>query len=189
MYTTDALVCNSYERNATDGAFALFTHDYGLLYATARGVREERSRQRYGLQPFSRIRVSLIRGKTGWRIGSVTPLENFYTQARTRQDRAVVVSIFRLVNRFIQGEESLPDLYQFLHEALQVVRDGGVRDRVSFIQLVTARFLAQLGHIDSAQAPVPVPHTMSTIVECKLDDAALYQLTVFNHNATHVSQL
>ena len=38
-----------------------------MVLAAARSVREEKSRQRYALQEFALVRVSLIKGKSGWR--------------------------------------------------------------------------------------------------------------------------
>lgn len=51
-YTTEALVCGTFNRNTADRSYLLFTREAGMLYADARSVREERSRQRYALRTF-----------------------------------------------------------------------------------------------------------------------------------------
>jgi recombinational DNA repair protein (RecF pathway) len=111
MYTTDALVCGTYRRNTADASYALLTAEAGLVYASARSVREERSRQRYALQDFAQIRVSLVRGKAGWRIGSVDSTTNFYHRATTRAQRGAVVQAVKVIRRFIQSEGVLPSVY------------------------------------------------------------------------------
>ncbi|MEX2341217.1 MAG: recombination protein O N-terminal domain-containing protein, partial [Candidatus Paceibacterota bacterium] len=78
-YTTEAIVCGSRVNNTSDKSFLLFTKDAGMLWAAAKSVREERSRQRFALQDFSLIRASLIKGKSGWRIGSVESDRNYFT--------------------------------------------------------------------------------------------------------------
>jgi len=83
-YTTEALVCGSRNNNTSDRAYLLFTEEVGMIWASARSVREERSKQRYALQDFSLIRVSLVKGKSGWRIGSVEATCNPFMEARSR---------------------------------------------------------------------------------------------------------
>lgn len=78
-YTTDAIVCGTYDRNTADRSYRLFTRELGMLYADARSVRLEKSKQRQALQDFSLIKVSLVKGKAGWKIGSVSEVQNYYT--------------------------------------------------------------------------------------------------------------
>lgn len=110
-YTTNALVCGTYRKNTADATYALFTADSGMIYATARSVREERSRQRYALQDFSLVRISLVRGKSGWRIGSVESLQNFYRHAPDQSTRRAVVYIIKLLRRFVPSEGALPEVF------------------------------------------------------------------------------
>jgi DNA repair protein RecO len=120
-YTTEAIVCGTRDRNSTDRSYLLFTRDGGMLYAEARGARREGSKQRYALQDFTRIRVSLVRGKSGWRVGSVEALENFYAAASDRAARGSIVMIIKLLRRFAQGEVPLVDLYEYVVGACRVL--------------------------------------------------------------------
>ena len=58
-YTTEALVCGTYDRNTADRSYRLFARELGMLFADARSVRLEKSRQRMALSDFSLVRVSL----------------------------------------------------------------------------------------------------------------------------------
>jgi DNA repair protein RecO len=120
-YTTEAIVCGTRDRNTTDRSYLLFTRDGGMLYAEARGARREGSRQRYALQDFTRVRISLVRGKAGWRVGSVEALENYYTDAVDRAARGSVVALVKLLRRFARGEEPHPELYQYTTWVLPVL--------------------------------------------------------------------
>ena len=151
-YITEALVCGSFDNNTTDKSFLLFTKRAGMLYATARSVREERSRQRYALQDFSLITVSLVRGKGGWRIGSVEAKRNIFSIAPARSVRGSIVRLVKMLRRFVQGEEPYPELYEeFLHSLnfLLIVPDI---DRTILEKLVMVRLLYLLGYI----APAPI---------------------------------
>jgi DNA repair protein RecO len=151
-YTTEAFVCGVYDRGPSSRSIKLFTRDLGMLYAEAKSVREERSRQRYALQLFSELRVSLIRGKAGWRVGSVEPLGNHFSLAENRQVRVSVLRLTQLLNRFIQGEEPGGEVFRIYQEALILLPQT---DDVEWLEaFVSVRLLAQLGYVDEGELPV-----------------------------------
>ena len=155
-YTTDAIVCGVRNNKTSDRSYLLFTHDAGMLWAAARSVREERSRQRYALQPYSLIRVSLIKGKSGWRIGSVETHGNAFLQAVDRSTRHTVTKCFLLVRRFLHGDDAIKnifiDLQTLCKEALQMKSLSTIS-----ADLFALRMLTTLGYV----APTSV-HTSLT---------------------------
>ncbi len=154
-YTTEAVVCGSFDQNTSDRSFLLFTREAGMLFANAKSVREEVSKQRYALQDFSRIRVSLIKGKSGWRIGSVESEKNDFSLATDRETRGSVVAIYKLLRRFIRGEEASAELYDFMISALDQIalKNNDRKFLDAFIQL---RFLSMLGYVDQKSLPKEV---------------------------------
>jgi DNA repair protein RecO len=152
-YTTEAIVCGTRNRNTTDCSYLLFTRDGGMLYAEARGARREGSRQRYALQDFTRVRISLVRGKAGWRVGSVEALENYYTEAVDRAARGSVVALVKLLRRFARGEESHPELYHYTKRVLPVLA-APCAER-SFVEVfVEVHTLALLGYVALGALPL-----------------------------------
>jgi recombinational DNA repair protein (RecF pathway) len=156
VYTTEALVCGNYHSNTADKSFLLFTKEAGMVYASARSVREERSRQRYALQDFSLITVSLIKGKTGWRIGSVDGKENLFSLADNRERRGSLVRFMKLIRRYIQGEEPHRELYIESIEALRFLTRGDLPQRTLAEEILTARFLSSLGYMSDNPVFAPV---------------------------------
>ena len=156
-YTTEAIVCGTFHRNTADCTYLLFTREAGMLYADARSAREERSRQRFGLQDFSHIRVSLVKGKAGWKIGSTEPKGNFYHRAANQSARGSVVLLIRSLRRFYHGEDPAPELFDYLQEVLiELGRDMEMR---SFLETVAqVRMLQVLGYVNPADVP-PELHT------------------------------
>lgn len=155
-YITEALVCGNYQNNTADKSFLLFTKRAGMLYATARSVREERSKQRYALQDFSLITVSLIKGKSGWRVGSVETEGNLFGTALSRPARGSVVRVLKLLRRFVQGEEPHPELYDELIEALRYLASDVAPHRVLAEEIIEARLLSSLGYISVSDALKPI---------------------------------
>jgi len=151
-YTTDALVCGTFDRNTADRSYRLFTRELGMLYADARSVRKESSKQRQALQDFSLIRVSLVKGKGGWKIGSVTEVKNYYHTAANQAARGSIVRVTRLVRRFLAGEESHTDLFDECLTALSFFCDKR-NDRTCYEHIFIQRVLAQLGYIKLSDIP------------------------------------
>ena len=153
MYITEALVCGTFNRNTADRSYLLFTKEAGMLYAEARSVREERSRQRMALQDFSLVRVSLIKGKSGWKIGSIEAQANFFTVATTKAARGSVVSLTRFLRRFFSGQEAAPALFEYVVGALRLL-SGEIQDRDFLERVVQLHVLLSLGYVDRGLAPL-----------------------------------
>ncbi len=147
VYTTKALVCGNFYYNTADKTILLFTRELGMLFAIAKSVREERSKQRYALQDFSLIKVSLVKGKTGWRIGSLETEKNFYSESVTRLARGSVVVLFKTLRRFIQGEEAIPELFDFCVESSNYLTKE-IKEREKVDLLVQLKILSDLGYVE-----------------------------------------
>ena len=145
-YTTKAVVCGTFNRNTADASYLLFTREAGMLYADARSSRQERSKQRYALQDFSLVRVSLIKGRRNWRVGSIEALDNYYHQADGKEARGSVVSLCVVLRRFMKGEVVDIHLFDYVTQA----------ERKFVLNVIQVSILAGLGYVDVKQIPYAV---------------------------------
>ena len=147
-YHTDALVLGSRESGENDRVFALFTRDFGLVRARCSAVRKEKSRMRYALQNYSRVQMSLVRGKRGWRAAGAIAVKSASGDAH---GIAAFARIAELTMRLVQGQER----NEYLFAALAETHDALVREKVeafATIEIVgVARVLYALGYL-SAEA-------------------------------------
>ena len=146
-YTTEAFVCGSKNSYTSDRSYLLFTKRAGMIWATARSVREERSRQRYALQDFSLVRVSLVKGRSGWRVGSVSATNNAYLLAPTRAARGGVTNVVRLLRRYVHGEVPHPAVFSDTESVLNHLATGSAEEVDTVLTTYTLRLLYQLGYI------------------------------------------
>ena len=161
-----------------------------MIYASARSVREERSRQRFALQDFSHITVSLIKGKTGWRIGSVQSYGNIFGRADSRQSRGSVVRLLKLLRRFIQGEDPQPELFDEILYALHYVADTDLVNRQLVEDIVQARILYLLGYISlSDELSVILNRSLHLALHDNVNESFLPLLQTVTLNAQTVSHL
>lgn len=148
-YTTEAIVCGSKAHNTSDKSFLLFTKDAGMVYAVARSVREERSKQRYAMQDFSVIRSSLVRGKSGWRIGSVENESNPFTSAPSREARTGIVRMVKLLRQFVYGEEPQASLFDDVRDGLYATKVLPQPAIARMTDIFALRLLHKLGYVAS----------------------------------------
>jgi recombinational DNA repair protein (RecF pathway) len=185
-YTTKALVCGTWDRNTSDKSYLLFTREAGMLYADARSARLEKSKQRYALQDFSLIRVSLVKGKGGWRAASVEPIQNHYQMAVNKAARGSVVKVYRTLRRFFSGEEASVQLFDQIVTDVEVLT-GEVADRTGLESVVEVRILYALGYVDKKRLPhiAQAPVQADSIVE----PAILNEIASLLERAVSSSQL
>lgn len=151
-YTTDALVCGTWSRNTADRSYLFFTREAGMLYAEARSAREERSKQRFALQDFSLVRVSLIKGKSSWKVGSIESKQNYFMDAQSKEGRGSVVATVRFLRRFFSGEQAAPVLFDYVIEALTLlVKECTQREFIE--KSVQVHILLHLGYVDGGLVP------------------------------------
>lgn len=188
-YTTEALVCGSRHSNTSDKSYLLFSPDAGMVWASAKSVREERSKQRYALQDFSHIRVSLVKGKSGWRIGSVESFGNAFMAAKTRIQRGCINHLFALLRRYVHGEVSLPNVYEDL---AVILNDQAYLEMhcVRIQQLFAVRLLSELGYVAPSAVVSPLIALPSIIEAVEAYDPSMEkEITKVIEEAGAVSHL
>lgn len=143
-YITEAIICGNSNSNTADKSFLLFTRDAGMMYASAKSVREERSKHRYALQDFSRVRVTLVHGKSGWKITGSEAIENLYTNAHSRDARAFFRNTLMLLRRVARGETAHADIFDDVITASMLLEDT----ESSHVETILAfRILYTLGYV------------------------------------------
>lgn len=135
----------SYERGEADRVFALFTKEFGLVWARCSAVRRESSRMRYAVQNYAHANVSLVRGNRGWRLAGATSLEHF-DAANVRGVR-IFARVASLVERLVRGEERNEYLFASLAEAHAALMRESKESHGAIELLCVARVLYALGYI------------------------------------------
>jgi recombinational DNA repair protein (RecF pathway) len=143
-YITEALVCGASDSNTADRSFLLFTRDAGMLYASAKSVRKEESKHRYALQECSHAKVTLVRGKSGWKVTGAEPIQNFYSATETREVRSFLRNTIILLRRVMHGETPHPEVFDDVISACEKSHDYPSTKLESILAL---RILSTLGYI------------------------------------------
>lgn len=143
-YQTDALVLGSREQGEADKTYALFTRDFGLVWARASAVRRESSKMRYALQNYSLANVSLVRGKRGWRAAGARAIA---AAPHETSALSTIARIAELTQKLVTGEEKNEYLFETLAGAHHALVKGVSIQEIEI--LCVARVLYSLGYISN----------------------------------------
>ena len=129
-YQTEAIVLRSYERGEADRVFALYTKEFGFVWARASAVRRENSRQRYALQNYGLATLGLVRGTSGWRVVGASALAHIESHAaRSTKRRGFIVGSLRL-SKITAGAVPVSSMQDLNDPTAPVIRQAGSwRDR------------------------------------------------------------
>jgi len=117
IYHTEAIVLATRDFSEADKIFFLLTEQFGLVAASARGVRLLSSKLRYALREKSVCLVDLVRGRDMWRIVNAYPSDK--SPARLSPAGALFLGrMSALVLRLVRGEGRNTSLYAVVREAL-----------------------------------------------------------------------
>jgi DNA repair protein RecO len=143
IYTTEGFVLKSLNFGEANKYFFIFTKNFGLIKATAQGVRYLRSKLRYGLEDFSLAQISLVRGREVWRLTSAEKKLNI----KDKEKLLLISRIFSLLLRLLHGEEQNNLLFDSVKEGMVFLNNYNDRNLESFECILALRILSTLGYI------------------------------------------
>ncbi|OHB20226.1 MAG: hypothetical protein A2854_04415 [Parcubacteria group bacterium RIFCSPHIGHO2_01_FULL_56_18] len=144
-YQTDAFVLRSYERGEADRVFALFTREFGFVWARASAVRRENSRMRYSLQNGALAHISLVRGNKGWRVAGASAISQL--DMGQVSGAAAFARIALLLERLAGGEQPNPYLFDTLVESHAALMNEEPALHPVIELVAVARMLFALGYL------------------------------------------
>ncbi len=134
---------------------ALFTRELGLVHGRATSGRLAVSKLRYGLEPLTRARFSLVRGRNEWKIIGVDTISRDIACART-DGRRCAGRLCKLLQRLVTGEEPLARLYDTTAEGFALLAAARERVDIDNIECMLAvRTLWHLGYLPAIPLLTP----------------------------------
>lgn len=136
IYTTRGIVLSERPTKEADRIYSILTKDLGLINAIATGVRNESSKLRGNIEPFSLSSISFVRGREYWRLTSAEYI-------RSVPSSPTVSRPLQLVRKLIQGEDPHPELFNAVEETIFSSKH---QDEMFEIELVS-KILLHLGYL------------------------------------------
>jgi DNA repair protein RecO len=152
IYRTEGIILKSNSDGESNKYFRVFTRELGLIGATAKSVRQEKSKLRFGLQEYSQSLLSIVRGKDVWRIVNAVPEMNIFEELAAKPDaRIAAARMLSLLRKLLAGEEKHAELYDLTAGALSFLeREQLTGQELAAVQLLFAlNTLSFLGYGES----------------------------------------
>lgn len=140
---TEVVVLRHSDWGEADRLLTLFSREAGKLRAVAKGVRKMRSRKAGHLEPFTRSKVLLARGRDFWIITQAETVDAYLPIGEDLLRTAYAAYVLELVDRFIYEEGENRALYQLLVDTLE--RVATLPDAFPAVRYFEIRLLDLLG--------------------------------------------
>ena len=160
IYTSEGFIIDSRPYGESGKVLFIFTKDFGLVIATAQGIRLEKSKLRPFIQDYSFGTFSLVRGKEYWRLTSANEKPSvprwLGTPPFSKEDKGteLIAKIALLLKRLLHGEEANKKLFEivsacnnFISGGLTSGKDFNGEEWKSLESLIVFRILNALGYV------------------------------------------
>lgn len=148
VVTTRGIVLGKRTVGEANTLVSILTEDLGVIRASARSARLEKSKLRYGLESLTFGRFSLVRGKYDWKMTGVQELARPFMNG-TLSQRKTAGKIGRLLLRLIQGEEPIKKLFTVVFDGLTYIAKEQDEHTLPYVEAVLVlRILAELGYVE-----------------------------------------
>lgn len=167
IHTTPGFILDSRPYGDADKLLTIFTRDFGLITATALGIRLEKSKLRYFCQDYSFGTFSLVRGKEFWRLTSAAAADrvtsDFAEGSASAAGDVLIARLAQLLRRLLHGEEENAELFDTIHATSRFLADTAAftsmplteEDLKALESVTVLRVLALLGYIGTDPAVQP----------------------------------
>jgi DNA repair protein RecO (recombination protein O) len=135
VYKTEGIILRRRNIGEADSIFTVYSNELGKFDAVARGVRKARSHMRGHLEPLTRSRLMVARGRT---LDVFTQAETVAPYRAIRDDLergAEAMYCAELVDRFTGEHIEQPGLYELILDVLDALEAGSPVQVVRFFEM------------------------------------------------------
>ncbi len=152
IYHTEGIILESRNYGEAGKCYYIFTRDFGMVFASAQGVRKISSKLRYVLQDFSYVKIDLVRGKDFWRVTSASKTNLLEGLSKKPETFEIFSNIARLLKRLLAGEEANEALFADLLNGLSILEKAEKKENYRNIEaVIVLRILSNLGYIGGGE--------------------------------------
>jgi DNA repair protein RecO len=152
IHTTPGFIVDTRPTGEAGKLLSIFTRNFGLIMATAQGIRFEHSKLRYHAQQYTFGEFSLVKGKEFWRLTNAADDSRVDFLHLNNESKEFIARLASLLTRFLHGEEEHSVLFDVVHEAavfLSAQKDIAGVNLKAFESIIVLRMLNTLGYVGS----------------------------------------
>ena len=173
IYHTQGFILHTANSGESNKFITVFTRDLGLVRASAQGARFLKSKLRYSLQEFSYTHVSLVHGKSGWRLTNAKQMRSLYEDFKDSPlHLELAARILFLLRRLLHGEEKNERLFTIIETGFAFLKTQvkTTEECANFELIMVLRILHVLGYVGT------IPELKIFIETSNLDGSMLQKV-------------
>ncbi|MEK7072118.1 MAG: DNA repair protein RecO, partial [Patescibacteria group bacterium] len=152
IYHTEGIILGSRNFGEAGRYYSIFTRDFGLVSASAQGVRKMSSKLRFVLQDFAYLKIDLVKGKDFWRVTNATKTNKLENLSNPEIFK-VFINISKLLKRLLAGEDANTALFFDLLHGLSVLEKSKTKEEINNVEaIIVLRVLHNLGYIGNSES-------------------------------------
>lgn len=144
VFRTEAVVLRRLDLGEADRLIVAYSPEHGKMRLVAKGVRRPKSRKAGHLEPFTRVRLLIARGRELNLITQAEAVETFGALRRDLQRLGEASYVVELIDRFTLDEAGSRGTYALLLDTLSRLALG--RPAPAVLRFFELRLLEELGY-------------------------------------------
>ncbi len=146
VYTTDGIVLKSTARGEANLALHILTRDLGVIIASVQAARVMQSKLRSGIQDYTLVTISCIKGKNGWKATNAVGHGNFFFDV-PEHSRVTLSQVSKTLLAMTPGESPHPEIFEIIKTGFEFLKTISKKDISLFEALIMLRILHELGYV------------------------------------------
>ncbi len=193
IYNTKAFIINNFPSGEADSIIVMYTEEFGLISAIAKGLRDMKSKLRYSLQELSYGTVALVRGREFWRVTNAATEISLFNKALAPSFRNTLASTLTFVKRFSPGEDRNNDIFESLKQISSFLfrfqKDISAEDASIVVLVTELRIMYSLGYIKNISTSKNILTEIYTLENIKSWNLEVEAIKRMINEAVNISHL
>ena len=137
------IVIKSTDYKDSDKIVTIFSAEYGLINARVRGVKKNKAKLAFAVQPFAFIEFILIKNSNFYTCINATSIDQFFNITVDFDNYIFMLGCLEVCSKTVKENNPEPELFVLLLNALNLVCYSGLNSMYVFIKfmLETMKFL------------------------------------------------
>jgi DNA repair protein RecO (recombination protein O) len=175
IYKTPALILDVKNLKEANRMYWLFTRDYGLVLASAQGVRKVASKLNSFLQQYDFVDIELIKGREFWRVTNASSPAGFDFGGLGRKKQSSVARMTLLLKKLFVGEEAHSELFEQVNDSFLALQNADKENIENVETMMVLKILHHLGYWEEQIEHYPLhlspitAESLQTVQENKKD--------------------
>ena len=147
-YTTEGFLVSARGSGEADRLYLFYTHDFGMIFASARSVRSMKSKLRPHIMPGALLALTLLKSKSRWMLLEAASVGE--KLSAKSEGYKTFLKILLTLKALAFGEERNESLFDSVLGAYKYLLKGEVTDLASLECLAMVKILHELTTLPQA---------------------------------------